>query len=120
LKISNFFENFKKQIFSSRKQCPNCGVILRFPNNKGKLKVTCPNCHTHFIVQFQKVNPFNFDKNISRKANFDMIKQNFKNLYQANPWLLWFLILVFSFLIYWVVQSCGGEPNLPLNQGTGV
>ena len=29
-------------------ECPNCGHTLRIPKDQGKVKVTCPNCHTKF------------------------------------------------------------------------
>lgn len=29
-------------------QCPNCGQHVRVPRGKGKVRVTCPKCHTKF------------------------------------------------------------------------
>lgn len=29
-------------------RCPNCGEILKVPRGKGKIRVTCPNCHQKF------------------------------------------------------------------------
>lgn len=29
-------------------QCPNCGQKVRVPRGKGKVRVTCPKCHTKF------------------------------------------------------------------------
>lgn len=29
-------------------QCPNCKKILRVPRGKGKIEITCPQCHTAF------------------------------------------------------------------------
>ena len=30
-------------------KCPTCGQKLRAPRGKGKIRVTCSNCHTEFI-----------------------------------------------------------------------
>lgn len=32
-------------------KCPNCGVKLRVPKAKGKLKITCKNCQHTFVIQ---------------------------------------------------------------------
>jgi len=29
--------------------CENCNVRMRIPKNKGKIRVTCPNCSSKFI-----------------------------------------------------------------------
>lgn len=31
--------------------CPDCGQKVRVPRHKGKLRVTCPKCHTKFEVK---------------------------------------------------------------------
>lgn len=31
--------------------CPDCGQKVRVPRGKGKLRVTCPKCHTKFEVK---------------------------------------------------------------------
>ena len=32
-------------------RCPNCGIRIRVPKNKGKLKITCQSCKTEFVIQ---------------------------------------------------------------------
>lgn len=29
-------------------QCPSCGQRVRIPRGKGKVRITCPKCHTRF------------------------------------------------------------------------
>ena len=45
---------FQKTKFQQRKQykyfkCPSCGLRLRAPKGRGKIQVTCQQCHTQFI-----------------------------------------------------------------------
>ncbi|AYW45711.1 hypothetical protein LQF61_08610 [Tetragenococcus koreensis] len=52
-KIKNFFK-LKKEAFQNRKSyvyfhCPECKKALRAPKGKGKLKITCSQCHHQFI-----------------------------------------------------------------------
>ena len=30
-------------------KCPQCGVTVRVPKGKGKIKITCPKCRTTFV-----------------------------------------------------------------------
>ena len=30
-------------------KCPQCGVTVRVPRGKGKIKITCPKCHATFV-----------------------------------------------------------------------
>lgn len=30
-------------------KCPQCGVTVRVPKGKGKIKITCPKCKTSFV-----------------------------------------------------------------------
>lgn len=30
-------------------KCPQCGVTVRVPKGKGKIKITCPKCKTTFV-----------------------------------------------------------------------
>lgn len=32
-------------------RCPNCGIKIRVPKNKGKLKITCQSCENQFFVE---------------------------------------------------------------------
>ncbi|AYW48035.1 hypothetical protein C7K38_06440 [Tetragenococcus osmophilus] len=52
-KIKNFFK-LKKEAFQYRKSykyfhCPNCKKTLRAPKGKGKIKITCSQCHQQFV-----------------------------------------------------------------------
>jgi predicted RNA-binding Zn-ribbon protein involved in translation (DUF1610 family) len=50
--IKSKFYNFKNKIKQSKThkffKCPSCNKQLRVPRGKGKIKITCPNCHTKF------------------------------------------------------------------------
>ena len=37
---------WKERKTSAFLKCPNCGQILSVPKGKGKIRVTCPKCHT--------------------------------------------------------------------------
>lgn len=30
-------------------KCPECGVTVRVPKGKGKIKITCPKCKNAFV-----------------------------------------------------------------------
>ncbi|GMA47794.1 hypothetical protein [Tetragenococcus muriaticus] len=52
-KIKNFFK-LRKEAFQYRKlytyfHCPECKKALRTPKGKGKVKITCSQCHHQFI-----------------------------------------------------------------------
>lgn len=43
----------QKKRFDSRKEyrffkCPSCGQQVRVPRGKGRIRITCPRCHTQF------------------------------------------------------------------------
>lgn len=57
-KIKGFFK-FQSDKFKQRKthkfvKCKNCKKALRLPRHKGKINVTCPHCHTQFVVNTGK------------------------------------------------------------------
>ena len=57
-KIKGFFK-FQNDKFKQRKthkfvKCKNCKKTLRLPRHKGKINVTCPHCHTQFVVNTGK------------------------------------------------------------------
>lgn len=46
--------NVSKKAWQERKthryyNCRQCGTVLRVPKGKGKIKITCPSCHTETI-----------------------------------------------------------------------
>ena len=43
----------QKRKFDGRREyrffkCPNCGQQVRVPRDKGRIRITCPKCHTQF------------------------------------------------------------------------
>ena len=59
MKFLNFWNPIKTKWFSLKNRikqskthkffkCPSCNKQLRVPKGKGKIKVSCPNCHTKF------------------------------------------------------------------------
>lgn len=42
---------FKEARTYKHVMCPDCGQKVRVPRHKGKLRVTCPKCHTKFEVK---------------------------------------------------------------------
>lgn len=57
-KFKSFFK-FQNDKFKQRKthkfiKCKNCKKTLRLPRHKGKINVTCPHCHTQFVVNTGK------------------------------------------------------------------
>ena len=57
-KIKGFFK-FQNDKFKQRKthkfvKCKGCKKTLRLPRHKGKINVTCPHCHTQFVVNTGK------------------------------------------------------------------
>ncbi len=42
----NMWKNRKTTVYC---KCPKCKVYIKLPKNKGKLKVSCPNCKNEFI-----------------------------------------------------------------------
>ncbi|EOH90058.1 hypothetical protein [Enterococcus pallens] len=53
-KYVRFLEKIKKREFKIDRtyryfNCPSCKQKMRAPRGKGKIKVTCKNCHTQFI-----------------------------------------------------------------------
>lgn len=42
---------FKEARTYKHVMCPDCGQKIRVPRHKGKLRVTCPKCHTKFEVK---------------------------------------------------------------------
>ncbi len=43
------FSNMFKRDPYKRFKCPECKTLCRVPRNKGKIKITCPNCKKQFI-----------------------------------------------------------------------
>lgn len=55
MKISPLYKRFHKLVTRLRNSknhrlmpCTSCKSMLRVPKNKGKIKITCPRCKTHF------------------------------------------------------------------------
>ncbi len=42
-------ERIKQQKTHRFFKCPQCGVTVRVPKGKGKIKITCPKCRTTFV-----------------------------------------------------------------------
>lgn len=40
---------FKQRKTNRFFRCPNCGITLRVPRGKGKIRVTCPRCKNRFV-----------------------------------------------------------------------
>ena len=56
--VKGFFK-FQNDKFKQRKthkfvKCKGCKKTLRLPRHKGKINVTCPHCHTQFVVNTGK------------------------------------------------------------------
>lgn len=48
-KIKGFFTKSQAGAGYKLFRCPGCGKKVRVPKNKGKIEITCRNCHTTFI-----------------------------------------------------------------------
>ena len=51
--VAGWFRVQKQRIKESRThrfyKCPGCHQLVRVPRGKGKIRITCPKCHTAFI-----------------------------------------------------------------------
>ena len=52
-KVTGWFRQKKDRLAQSKTncffKCPKCGVTVRVPRGKGKIKITCPKCSHSFI-----------------------------------------------------------------------
>ncbi len=71
--------------------CPNCKIELRFPIDKGTVKITCPNCKHEFLA-----NPDNPELYLESKFDFKNSKQNLANQ-KLILTILFYLILALGF-----------------------
>lgn len=46
--LSNPFSMLKENKDYVHYKCPGCGQKVRVPRGKGKVRITCPKCHTRF------------------------------------------------------------------------
>ncbi|MDD6888400.1 MAG: hypothetical protein PUE41_08000 [bacterium] len=52
-RITGRFRSMKERLKQRKThrffKCPQCGVTVRVPKGKGKIKITCPKCKTAFV-----------------------------------------------------------------------
>ena len=75
--VKGFFK-FQNDKFKQRKthkfvKCKGCKKTLRLPRHKGKINVTCPHCHTQFVVNTGKKATNNKYRIISKKGRTNFV-----------------------------------------------
>lgn len=48
-RFRGFFDRLRQSKTHRFYKCPQCGVTVRVPRGKGKIKITCPKCRNPFI-----------------------------------------------------------------------
>lgn len=104
-------------IFKAKRPCPHCGTVLRFPTNKGTLRITCPRCRQSFVMEIRRPKPFVWHRGRTVAENFSANIDHWKDLWRRSPVtvLLFIALLVMTIvLIVRFVLGLGGPHHAPV------
>lgn len=94
----------------AKRPCPSCGILLRFPAHKGDLRITCPHCRQSFMIQFQRMSLFTWQKGSSRKENLLRNLAHWRKVWIQYPWMVTMWIVALVLLVFWIVRLITGNP----------
>ncbi len=91
-----------KRLFTATRSCPQCGQLLRFPINKGNLRISCPACQSSFMLQIQRVPNMAWNRNHSWRENLKNFVDQFRQLRRQSSRQFWTLAVSLTVLSYFV------------------